>query len=95
MAGLSEKMISALCVNNTLTSLKLARNGLGKVDFTFQNRTLFHNLKQKKNTATVERNHQCPPFQFQLHFRGQCIFSSFYFLNINVVKSCSLPLILP
>lgn len=36
MAGLSEKMISALCVNNTLTSLKLARNGLRKVDFCFQ-----------------------------------------------------------
>ena len=31
MAGLSERMISALCVNNTLTSLKLARNGLRKL----------------------------------------------------------------
>ena len=56
MAGLSERMISALCVNNTLTSLKLARNGLRKLICVLSQNNKILLLKQETTMTNVQHS---------------------------------------
>ena len=73
MAGLSKNMIDALCVNQTLITLKLAKNGLGKhvsltcCSFALCIHTLYIILH---NNMLGERKHQliCNIVQFECGF---------------------------
>ncbi|KAJ7382668.1 inflammatory response [Desmophyllum pertusum] len=50
LRGLSKKVIHALCINNTLTSLKLARNGLGNADMSALSQVFSHPSQLSKLT---------------------------------------------